>query len=53
MINKLRLTIVYMGLFGAGFVHARPVPEMDVGGVPVAIGLTVALVLLVRDRLKR
>lgn len=29
------------------------VPEMDVSGVPVVLGLTIALVMLVRDRLKK
>lgn len=53
MINKLRLSVFLMSALGAGAVYAAPVPEMDVGGVPVAIGLTIALVVLVRDRLKR
>lgn len=31
-------------------VAGPPVPEMDVAGVPIVLGLTIALVLVLKDR---
>lgn len=52
MIRKLRLGIIFMGCISTDLVFAGTVvPEMDVAGVPVVIGLTIAVVMLVKDRL--
>ncbi len=51
MIRKIRVGIVCVGLISTDFVFAGTVvPEMDVAGVPLVLGLTIALVLVLKDR---
>jgi hypothetical protein len=51
MISKIRLGIVCLGFISTDFVFAGTiVPEMDVAGVPVVLGLTITLILVLKDR---
>jgi hypothetical protein len=49
-----KIALIATGLSVSGIVLAGgQVPEMDAGLVPVVLGITVALVMLVKDRMKK
>lgn len=55
MTKSLKVTLLTAGLSAPGLVFAggAVVPEMDAGIAAVGLGLTVALVMLVKDRMKK
>ena len=54
MMKQKRICVLFAGVLASGSVFAVvPVPEFDAGGVPVVMGLTIALIILVKDRHKK
>lgn len=55
MIKLTEIVVLLVGVFTSGIVLAGEpvVPEMDAGMTSIALGLTVALVLLIKTRLKK
>ena len=55
MMNKpLYIGVLSLGVLVSGSAFAGPtVPEMDAGLAPVVLGLTIALVMLAKDRFKK
>jgi hypothetical protein len=52
--NPLNIGVLALGVLASGSAFADyPVPEMDAGLMPVALGLTIALVMLAKDRSKK
>jgi hypothetical protein len=54
MMKQRHIVVLLAGLFASGSVFASGpgVPELDAGGVPVVMGLTIALVVLIKERHK-
>ena len=54
-IYQQRILAIYAGMLASDIALASVpnVPEMDAGGVAVALGLTIALVMLIKDRRKK
>lgn len=54
MINNMRNVLILTASLASGSAFAAvTVPEMDAGAVPLVMGLTLALVVLVKAHLKK
>jgi hypothetical protein len=56
MFSRRVIFVLCAGLVSSMVFAAAPnpdVPEMDISGVPVVLGITIALVMLVRDQLEK
>ena len=53
MMKQKRICVLFAGVLASGSVFANDVPEMDAGLTPVVLGLTIALVVMAKDRFKK